>query len=485
MLYVPGFKLEVKPIERVRKFWLHLPVRRRGLVIVAIPITCLITSLMVFSLLQLKLVERERQTEQAQKVYLETQRLITTIVNAETGVQDYLITGESDYLDSYQVALTILPDSFQKLQPLIEQNPNQQKRFQLAKQLLDESLTILNQLAQKRKQLESNSTNVFASAQLTVEIEKSRDAIDEAKWYLYLISTMEERRLLSYQYNLEVQKQFYWLFIGIAAIVGTLGSIVAIYLIYRLDGELKEQASHLQETNQLLSQVNEQLQLFTANASHELRAPLAAVMSNAQAGLLAPLHDLEQPRQKLAKIVTITKSMSELIGNLLFLARQEKILDSTFMEAVDIVPLLNELTAEFSLKAVEKNLSLQTYLPNEAISLQVEPALLRQAVANLLSNAIKYSTPGDKIVLRLCSQAELILIQVEDSGVGIPETMLPLIFKPFYRVDKMRSRQTGGFGLGLAIAQQIIQVHGGSIKVKSVVDRGSTFEIQLPRRVGK
>jgi signal transduction histidine kinase len=484
MLYVPGFKLEMKPIERIRNFWLELPVRRRGLVIVAIPITCLITSLVTFSLLQLELIEKERQTEQAQKIYSETQRLITTIVNAETGVQGYLITGEEDYLDSYHVAVTIFPDSFQKLQPLIEHNLNQQERFQLAKQLLDESLTVLNQLEQKRKQLENNSVTV-SSAQLTVEMKKSRDVIDEAKWYLYLISTMEERRLLSYQHNLEVQKQFYWLFIAIAAILGTLGSIVAIYLIYRLDGELKEQASHLQQTNQLLVQVNEQLQLFTANASHELRAPLAAVMSNAQAGLLAPPHDLEKTRQKLAKIVTITKSMSELIGNLLFLARQEKILDSTFMEEVDIVPLLNQLTEEFSLKAVEKNLSLQTYIPKDAIALQVEPALLRQAIANLLSNAIKYSTPGDKIVLRLRSQTEFILIQVEDSGMGIPDTMLPLIFKPFYRVDKTRSRQTGGFGLGLAIAQQIIQVHGGGIKVKSVVDRGSTFEIQLPRRIGK
>ncbi|NJL52894.1 MAG: histidine kinase [Hydrococcus sp. SU_1_0] len=421
----------MKPIERVREFWLHLPVRRRGLVIVAIPITCLITSLTVFSLLQLKLIERERQTEQAHKIYSETQRLITTIVNAEIGVQDHLITGKVDYLDSYQAALTIFPDSFKKLQPLIEHNPNQQERFQLAKQLLDESLTTLDKLRQQRKQSENSSIAVFSSVKLTAEIEKSRDIIDEAKWYLYLISTMEERRLLSYQHNLEVQKQFYWLFIAISAILGTLGSVVAIYLIYRLDEELKEQASHLQQTNQLLSQVNEQLQLFTANASHELRAPLAAVMSNAQAGLLAPPHDLEQPRQKLAKIVTITKSMSELISSLLFLARQEKLLDSTLMEAVDIVPLLNQLTTEFSLKAVEKNLSLQTYIPNKAIALQVEPELLRQAVANLLSNAIKYSTSGDKIVLRLHSQAELILIQVEDSGMGIPETMLPLYFQTF------------------------------------------------------
>lgn len=72
MLYVPGFKLQMKPIEQVRNFWLKLPIRRRGLVIVAIPITCLITSLTVFSLLQLKLVESERQTEQAHKIYSET-----------------------------------------------------------------------------------------------------------------------------------------------------------------------------------------------------------------------------------------------------------------------------------------------------------------------------------------------------------------------------------------------------------------------------
>jgi signal transduction histidine kinase len=225
----------------------------------------------------------------------------------------------------------------------------------------------------------------------------------------------------------------------------------------------------------------DQLQRFTSNASHELRTPLAAVLSNAQVGLLVPLEP-EQQRNHLEQIVEAAKSMSTLVSNLLLLARHSGRLAPESLKEVNLTSLLHQLVDFYTTQAAEKQLSLKRDLPQQSVELEAESDLLRQAVGNLLSNACKYTPTGGTVQLRLFTQSRWAVIQVSDSGVGIPQADLPHIFERFYRVDTKQSRQAGGFGLGLAIAKQLIEAHGGQISVTSVVGQGSTFHIELQLR---
>lgn len=235
---------------------------------------------------------------------------------------------------------------------------------------------------------------------------------------------------------------------------------------------------------QPIRQAYEQLQRFTADASHELRAPLAAILSNAQVGLLSPVGDGSEQRHRLENIVEITKSMSALISNLLFLARHEGALAPEVLKSIDLVSLLQPLIDEYTAQAAFQSLGFISHLPQQPVIYCADPELLQQAVRNLLNNAFKYTPSGGTVHLRLFTQSRRVIIQVQDNGIGIPATSLPHIFERFYRVDSARSRQTGGFGLGLSIAQQIVQAHKGQITTTSVVGQGSTFQMELPLRGG-
>ncbi|PSB63737.1 two-component sensor histidine kinase, partial [Chroococcidiopsis cubana CCALA 043] len=226
----------------------------------------------------------------------------------------------------------------------------------------------------------------------------------------------------------------------------------------------------------------QQLQRFTADASHELRAPLAAILSNAQVGLLAPAEDTNSPRQRLENIVDLSKSMSTLIGNLLFLARHEGALATEALKSIDLVSLLQRLVSEYQAQAAAQGLDFVVQLPEQPIKLVAEPDLLQQAVRNLLNNAFKYTPSEGRVCLRIFTQSYRAIVQIEDNGIGIPSEDVPHIFERFYRVDTVRSRQTGGFGLGLAIAKQIVEAHKGKIAVQSTLGQGATFKIELPLR---
>lgn len=471
--------------QQVYHRWHSLPIRVRGTMIIAIPVTCLFTALSAFAWLKASLVEDEAWVQHTQTVRLETKRLLNALIDAETGVRGYGLTQQDEFLTPYNNAQSVIPASLDRLQNLVSDNPQQIRRIQNIRILVNENLIILHQkvnLQRERRRIRRRTDTLVPSASLYEWLEEGRETMNQTRFAIDRFTEIEEELLIQRQQHQNLYRQITWIVLCGSGVLGTIGAAFAVHLFFQLERELVNREIVLRKTNDRLEGVCNQLQRFTANASHELRAPLAAVLGNAQVGLM----DLDDPeegsvslRQRLNKIVTLTKQMSILVDELLFLARHEGLLADDALQWVNLNDLLQQLYTDWLPQAKVHSLKLMTQLPDSAVVVKADATLLRQAIANLLSNACRYTPAGGTVKLHLHIQGKQALIEVEDSGIGIPPEALPHIFERFYRVDPQRSKSSGGMGLGLAIAQQITQAHGGKISVISKVEQGTTFQIAL------
>jgi len=254
-----------------------------------------------------------------------------------------------------------------------------------------------------------------------------------------------------------------------------IGSLAATIngLLSRLEEAFARREEALARQEEALSRQRR----FVADASHELRTPITTIEGYAEMLEEWALHDQETAQKSVSRIREESKRVREMVEGLLALARGDEGAPLK-LEPQDLSAVAAEVVRTARAVAASK-LTIEYSSPAHEIIATFDRTRIRQAISILLDNAIKYTPEGGEVKVEVRESDGWAEVAVSDTGVGISEDQLPQIFERFYRVDEARTR--GGAGLGLAIARQIIEAHGGSIDAQSEVNKGSTFILQTPQ----
>ena len=242
----------------------------------------------------------------------------------------------------------------------------------------------------------------------------------------------------------------------------------------------EDEVAHLAKSfNAMLSRLGKSFETqkrFSANAAHELRTPLAVIQARLD---LLDRKSKELPgdcAESLEILAAQTERLSHLVEELLQMARLETVQKS---DQISLPALLEEILCDLE-EVAQKNGVKMVQHPSEG-ELVGNDALLYRAIYNVIENSIKYNHTGGRVSAQSNVEKGQIIVTISDSGRGIPAEEQKQVFDPFFRVDKSRSRQMGGWGLGLALTKAIIELHGGQIRIVSSSPKGTTIRIMLPQ----
>ena len=214
---------------------------------------------------------------------------------------------------------------------------------------------------------------------------------------------------------------------------------------------------------------------FISSISHELRTPLTSIQTHLEAmidGIWEP--DTERLNSVNEEVIRLTNLVNQLQNLAKFDSEKSKL----NLAKVNVKNLIMNVVYNNQGKALEKNINIECDL--ESIDSYLDKDKISQVIVNLLSNAIRYTNNGGKIFISSYKENNNLKIQFKDNGIGIPKENIKYIFERFYRVDESRSKNTGGIGVGLTIVKSIIDLHQGTIEVRSELNKGSEFIVILP-----
>lgn len=218
---------------------------------------------------------------------------------------------------------------------------------------------------------------------------------------------------------------------------------------------------------------------FIQNVSHELRTPLTLIRGHAEAFEAGWLGELKpEQHQSIAVISRRARMLTKLVDDIIGILTLEK--RGALKEPVDLAQIVHASVSDFQSTASQARLTLAAETTSDIPFVVGDAMALRRALDNLLSNAVKFTPANGRVDVYLSRYLDTVMLQVADTGIGIPSDKLGRIFERFYQVDGSTTRQYGGVGLGLALVQEIVQAHGGHVTVESQLGKGTTFTILLP-----
>lgn len=242
--------------------------------------------------------------------------------------------------------------------------------------------------------------------------------------------------------------------------------------------ELERLAESLNRMITRLDDAFQNSRRFVADASHELRTPLTILRGELE-NLVREPRAQDELADRLGSLLEEVERLSKIVERLLALSKLDAGEAQSEWVRFDLAVMATATADQMILLAEDKRISM-TREADAPVAVEGDRARLKQVVVNLLDNAIKFTPEGGAVHMRVAAVGRQAVLEINDTGIGIPEDALPHIFDRFFRVDPSRSRQPDGAGLGLSIVRSICNAHGGAVEVESALGRGSRFRIKLP-----
>ncbi len=412
------------------------------------------------------IIRNDREVARSHAELLNLELTLSTLKDAETGQRGFLLTGDEEYLEPYEQAISTIPDRLRdvKANGAQESDP---REISFLQDKIDTKLSELKQTIEVRKD------KGLEAALAIVRADRGKHAMDDIR---QIVMQMRDRENLVLEQRAADSQASARQAVITLFFAGGLG--LAMFLLF--SREVRTRINEEHAAYQKAAEANRLKDEFLATISHELRTPLTALIGWARMLRLGGL-DEERSQRALETIERNAQSQAQLVEDLLDVSSIVSGRLRLDVRPLDVTTVVRSAIESVTPAAEARQIRLTTALDPRAPRIYGDPERLQQVIWNLLSNAIKFTPKGGRVQVRVERTNSHVDIVVSDNGEGIHKSFLPHMFDRFTQQDASYTRKKGGLGLGLAITRHLVEMHGGNISAQSEGEgKGSVFTVTLP-----